>query len=612
MQNQGSTNETGSKGQSNESMAEAIRQASTLQTVKATVIIPPKGPADLKPDAKILNRVLQMDGEKVARELPAEHQLIADGWRKGSLWGPYLVYMPEKDRLLLLYNTDYTQFGGSTHPVQSPVLSFSDDHGQTWSRPRYLRDMGFCPEGSPQAGDELGSGSALAYLGDGRLIVDTGEFIAEQYRGFSSDYGETWTAEPLPRSSGGFRITTWDPMWVDKDPATGEVQRLCEPSCSSGMERMFDGAERIVVFPWEWHWKYDPEDRGMPEAWYEDESFDQWPRMMRIDKHWTYQGEPGGVGWYATGFEAPETDGAPLAILFGAVDGDCDVFIDGRKVGEQKKPSADMWCVPFHVRLDEGLPAGAHRMVVRVEKECEPPDSNAGIYRPVWIVRIPGPGTPAVDIPSPKNHFNAKRILLRFSYDGGHTWPEELEPPNWTVGSGVSGSEVALCRAANGTLVAGCRIRLPKYQVNNLIDHYAGLGVSLSKDNGYTWTKIKLLYEYGRMHPSMALLPNGDIVMTYVVRTGWLADEERQLDEDGYPQWGIEAVISRDHGESWDLTHKYVLAKWSGASHAQSTSTVLMPDGSLLTAFSSGYLSRPADQGLQPQEQEVCLVRWRP
>ena len=71
-------------------------------------------------------------------------------------------------------------------------------------------------------------------------------------------------------------------------------------------------------------------------------------------------------------------------------------------------------------------------------------------------------------------------------------------------------------------------------------------------------------------------------------------------------------MISRDHGESWDLTHKYVLAKWSGKSHAQSTSTVLMPDGSLLTAFSSGYLSRPTDQGLQPQEQEVCLVRWRP
>ena len=106
--------------------------------------------------------------------------------------------------------------------------------------------------------------------------------------------------------------------------------------------------------------------------------------------------------------------------------------------------------------------------------------------------------------------------------------------------------------------------------------------------------------------------------MTYVVRLGLLQEAHRLVDEDGYPQWGVEAVVSRDHGETWDLAHKYVLAKWSGMSQAQSTSSVLLPDGSLITAFGSGYLSRPAAKEKQQGESnllcphEVCLVRWRP
>ena len=46
---------------------------------------------------------------------------------------------------------------------------------------------------------------------------------------------------------------------------------------------------------------------------------------------------------------------------------------------------------------------------------------------------------------------------------------------------------------------------------------------------------MKVLYDYGRHHPSTVLMPSRDIVMTYVVRTGWLGDKERVLDEDGYP-----------------------------------------------------------------------------
>jgi hypothetical protein len=587
---------------------ETVIRAGALETVRATLIIPPKSLADLKADAKVLNRVLQMNGEKVARELPAEHQLIGDAWNEAAVGMPYLVYMPEKDRLLLVYHINYKQWQDLSKC--SPVLSFSDDHGKTWTTPTYLRDMGFCPEGTPEEVTYLGNATALSYLGNGKLVVATGQFISERSRGFSSDYGETWRSEPLPKTSGGFHWDTWDPMWVDRDPDTGDVVRLCDTAYSDGMEKAFAGANKVVVFPDQWHWRHDPDDKGLAEAWHKEEVLDAWPRRIRIDKHWTEQGEPAGVGWYATNFEAPDTVSAPLVILFGAVDGDCDVFIDGAKVGEQKEPNEIMWNTPFHVPLDEGLGAGAHTIVIRVEKSCGP-EMNAGIYLPIWIVEKPDPDAPAP--PGASNR--GLQAHIRFSYDEGRTWPEELQPPAWNGGSEVTVSEVALCRAANGTMIAGCRIRISRLQGQQLLDQHAGLGVSLSRDNGYTWTKVKVVHEFGRMHPSFAVMPNGDIVMAYVVRMGWLTAENRLVDEDGYPQWRVEAVVSHDHGETWDVEHRYILAKWSGANNPTSTTTALLPDGSLLTAFTSGYLSRPEPKGTGPEDsfgRQVCIVRWRP
>ena len=202
--------------------------------------------------------------------------------------------------------------------------------------------------------------------------------------------------------------------------------------------------------------------------------------------------------------------------------------------------------------------------------------------------------------------------FFRFSFDEGLTWVDEIEPPSLNGGSGpprLAVSEKTLCRAANGTIIAACRIKHEEHK--DKIDHYAGLGVSLSKDDGHTWSKLKVLYDYGRMHASMVTMPNGDIIVVYDVRLGWLAEEHRVLDEEGFPQWSVEAIVSRDNGESWDLAQRYVLAKWSGSYHVQDTSTVLLPDGSLLTAFGAGYRSEPVNgELLGPLD--VALVRWRP
>ena len=197
------------------------------------------------------------------------------------------------------------------------------------------------------------------------------------------------------------------------------------------------------------------------------------------------------------------------------------------------------------------------------------------------------------------------QAYLRGSVDEGRTWSDETKVPQW-----IGVNEVSLIRAANGDLVAACRTDYPKRFAHHGLDHYGGLAVSISKDEGKSWSDLEPLYEWGRHHPSMVLLPNGDILMTYVVRLGYPATHE------GWPQFGVEAILSRDNRQTWDKEHRYLLASWVGNvlgprawfCSVQSTSTVLLPDGMILTAFGTGF--RNASDA-PVCKMDVALVRWR-
>ena len=197
---------------------------------------------------------------------------------------------------------------------------------------------------------------------------------------------------------------------------------------------------------------------------------------------------------------------------------------------------------------------------------------------------------------------------LRSSRDGGRTWSEAAKIPQWEAVS-----EVALIRAGNGDLVAACRTDIPARMVGESLDHYEGLGISISQDDGSTWSPVKKLFDWGRHHPSLLRLPDNDLVMTYVVRKGYVATA------DGFPQFGVEAVVSHDHGKTWDLDHRYILHHWVGHRKgptdwwpsSQATSTVLLPDGSILTAFGTGYRCKEDARGMSAPR-DVGLVHWRP
>ena len=194
------------------------------------------------------------------------------------------------------------------------------------------------------------------------------------------------------------------------------------------------------------------------------------------------------------------------------------------------------------------------------------------------------------------------QAYIRFSTDEGQTWSKSIKVPQW---HGVN--EVALFRAGNGDLVAACRTDVPD-RLEDKIDHNEGLASSVSKDDGHTWSTVNMLYDYGRHHPSLVLMPDGDIVMIYVVRKGYVNSH------DGFPQFGVEAIVSHDHGRSWDLDHKYILHAWTGDikgenswwPSSQATSSQLLPDGSIITVFGTGYRIRSDVQA----PRDVGLVRW--
>jgi len=206
-------------------------------------------------------------------------------------------------------------------------------------------------------------------------------------------------------------------------------------------------------------------------------------------------------------------------------------------------------------------------------------------------------------------NFNPHWGCMRTSTDLGQTWSDDVFVPQWR-----GAHEMIMIRAANGNLVVAGKTTYLEEQLwymNSVPEehHYQGLSYSYSKDDGKTWADERILYRYGRHHCSMVVLPNGDIVMAYVVRKGYPRHPW------GFEQFGIEAIVSHDHGQTWDMDRPFILNKWSANrkdekgwwASSQGTSSVLLPGGDILTCYSSGHRS-----GLEsPHPRDVGLLRWK-
>ncbi|MBM3290706.1 MAG: exo-alpha-sialidase, partial [Candidatus Hydrogenedentes bacterium] len=150
--------------------------------------------------------VYLLNGAEPPIVVPAQYQLVTETWAR-VVAVPYIVYMPERDRVLMLVSCDY--------PHQAMVLS-SDDCGATWSAPAYVHVGG---DGKP----DIGMGIGLTYLGGGKVILTAGR------RWSSADFGATWTDfGTVPLLPDGKNWNGWDPLFVDRDAKTSAVLRLIE------------------------------------------------------------------------------------------------------------------------------------------------------------------------------------------------------------------------------------------------------------------------------------------------------------------------------------------------------------------------------------------------
>lgn len=216
------------------------------------------------------------------------------------------------------------------------------------------------------------------------------------------------------------------------------------------------------------------------------------------------------------------------------------------------------------------------------------------------------------------------RAGLWHSYPGengeiGQVWePRSLVLPEEWIGV----SEVCLVRAKNGDLVAAVRTEPSPNPTDPTVgldfDEFSGLGFSRSADNGATWSPVWLAYPYGRYHSSLVVLGDGTMVCCHVVNHAYIKSP------DGLPRFGVEALVSPNHGISWDFDHRYILGAWKGLfggnsletyySGARGTSSVVLDSGEILTVFGSGSRNTGptinGDKG-RVTHNDFCVVRWR-
>lgn len=144
-----------------------------------------------------------------------------------------------------------------------------------------------------------------------------------------------------------------------------------------------------------WIIRFDSQNAGQRECWFEEKSGD-W-QAVGTDSHWEKQpaglkwqeihGSPfKGAAWYRTAFRLGDGEkSGKLKLVFGAVDGNAVIWLNGLKIAERTFPyegDPESWKKPFELDITEYTDrTGENDLVVRVEKHA----GLSGIWRPVYL-----------------------------------------------------------------------------------------------------------------------------------------------------------------------------------------------------------------------------------
>jgi hypothetical protein len=166
--------------------------------------------------------------------------------------------------------------------------------------------------------------------------------------------------------------------------ATGskEYQRiaLIEQEMSVNRKRLVSGVELPPSWG-AWMFRWDPNDQGVKQDWAAAEPTEAggWqsvevPALLTKTK----AGSSIGYGWYATTFSVPESSrGCDLRLVFGSVDEQAWIYVNGKKVGEHSvasegKPIAVLYDAAFEVTVPSSVldASGKNRLAVRIHNSA--------------------------------------------------------------------------------------------------------------------------------------------------------------------------------------------------------------------------------------------------
>ena len=143
-----------------------------------------------------------------------------------------------------------------------------------------------------------------------------------------------------------------------------------------------------------WRFKPDPETRGITDAWYAPTVDDTAWATVRSDTGtgWESQGFKGyiGYGWYRQQFTMPAglADKPNLRLLFGAVDEDCEIWINGHKALDHTFATTGLspeqiWQAPFVFAATPFLRPGQPNVIaLRIKNTV----GMGGVWQPAYLV----------------------------------------------------------------------------------------------------------------------------------------------------------------------------------------------------------------------------------
>ena len=160
-----------------------------------------------------------------------------------------------------------------------------------------------------------------------------------------------------------------------------------------------------------------------------------------------------------------------------------------------------------------------------------------------------------------------RRTFLLRSADGGRSWGDATPI--------AAAREVNLAVLPDGRLF-GC------VTLNEVGGGPGAVGVLESTDGGHHWTAPRRIDGLGssQIPGSPLALPDGRLLIIY---------GNRQL------PFGVQAIASRDGGRTWDTDHPLILAWFSWDYHCGNPRSVLLQDGSILTAYYARMLTEAPD-----------------